>query len=254
MVISIAIQKGGSGKTTTAINLAAALQYKGHKVLLVDLDPQANLTQALGILEEPDRSIYHLLLEAANGEKVKLKNILQQTPAGLDLIPASLELASAEIELVNKYRREEIFKQLLKPLKKKYDYIFIDCPPAIGILTVSALVASRYVLMPMQAEFLPLRGVKSFQRFFKTIQGQLNKKVEILGFVLTQFDSRKTMHQHIRQQLEDNFEEAVFETTIRSNIALAQAQQKGVDIFKYDKTSNGALDYMNLAREFLEYV
>lgn len=251
--ISLAIQKGGSGKTTTAINLPAALQEMGHSVLLIDLDPQANLTQALGILEEQDPNIYHEFQKAGSGQKGDIRSLIQQA-GGLDLIPAGLELAGAELELVSVYGREQLLRGMLKPLTKEYDYIFIDCPPAIGMLTVNALVAGDYVLMPLQAEFLPLKGVKSFMRHFEKIKNTLNKKLKILGFVLTKYDARKTMNRDVLDQLLDTYGDQVFDTRIRTNIALAQAQERGVPIYEYDRSCNGALDYLQLAEEFLRKV
>ncbi len=252
MILSLAIQKGGSGKTTTAINLAAALQQEGRKVLIVDMDPQANCTQALGILEEPGLGTYQLLKKEAAGEEVDSKKSIINTPSGVDLIPASLELAAAEIELVSVYGRERLTRQLLLPLKESYDFIFIDCPPAIGMLTVNALVASDHVLMPLQAEFLPLKGVNSFLRSFDKIKKQLNPKLHLLGFVLTKYDKRKSMNRDVLHQLESEFGNKVFHTHIRTNIVLAKAQEAGLDIFHFDKNSNGAQDYGQLAQELLQ--
>ncbi|MCB9301684.1 MAG: ParA family protein [Lewinellaceae bacterium] len=251
--ISLAIQKGGSGKTTTAVNLAAALQQMGHRVLLIDLDPQANLTQAMGILEEVEPSIYHEFQKVANGKPSDLSAIILQQN-GLELIPASLELAGAELELVSTYGREQLLSRMLKPLKKEYEYILIDCPPAIGMLTVNSLVASDFVLMPLQAEFLPLKGVMSFLRHFEKVRTTLNKKLKVLGFVLTRYDNRKTMNRSVLEQLIGAYGDKVFQTRIRTNIALAQAQEKGVDIFSFAPSSNGAQDYMELARELLEKI
>lgn len=248
--ISLAIQKGGSGKTTTAINLAAALRDLQYQVLLIDLDPQANLTQALGIQEEPTRSIYHLLKEASTGQESNIEELIDPDRM-LDIVPASLELANAELELVSIFGRENLLARLLQPLKKKYDYIFIDCPPALAMLTVNALVASDYVLMPLQAEFLPLNGVNSFMRSIDKLRTGLNLKIETLGVILTKYDKRKIMNRDVLQQLEENYEDLVFKTRIRSNIALAKAQEKGLDIFTYKQNSNGAKDYAALATEFL---
>lgn len=250
-VISLAIQKGGSGKTTTAINLAAALQQMGHSVLLLDLDPQANLTQALGLSEEEEPNIYQAFHKAASGQQVALQPMIQEQ-SGMQLIPATLELAGAELELTSVYGRELLLQQMLKPLSLQYDYVLIDCPPAISMLTVNALVASDYILMPLQAEFLPLKGVLSFMRHFETIQRTLNQKLQILGMIITRFDPRKTMTQEIMEELQKRYQGLLFETHIRTNIRLAQAQAAGQDIFTFDRSSNGAVDYLQLAEEVLK--
>ena len=251
-IISVAIQKGGSAKTTTAINLGAALQRKGKKVLLVDADPQANLSQSLGVTDEPDINLFTVLKKEINGESGNIKDAIIHTDSGIDIIPSSIELAGAELELVSVYGREQMFDWILQPIVNDYDYIFIDCPPAIGMLTVNALTASDYVLMPLQAEFLPLKGLRSFMVHFKAIKSKLNKKIEILGFLLTRYDERKNMNRQVLQTLESEFGEQVFHTHIRSNIQLAKAQEAGKDIFSYDKHSHGADDYMKMAEEFLQ--
>ena len=251
-VISIAIQKGGSGKTTTAINLAAALHRLGKNILLIDADPQANLSQSLGILEEPEQNLFAELKKEIAGENSNLQEAIVITKSGLPLVPSSIELAGAELELVSVYGREQVFTWMLESVKDRYDFIFIDCPPAIGMLTVNALTASDFVLMPLQAEFLPLKGLRSFMFHFKSIKGKLNKKIEIIGFLLTRYDERKSMNRQVLQSLEEEFGEKVFHTHIRTNIQLAKAQEAGLDIFNYDKQSNGAQDYMKMAEEFLQ--
>lgn len=249
-IFSIAIQKGGSGKTTTAINLAAALLQKGKSVLLVDADPQASLSEALGIIDEPEKNLFTELSKLIKGESGDLSEVLVETRSGLHVIPSSIELAGAELELVSVYGREQIFSWMLEKLATQYDYIFIDCPPAIGMLTVNALVASDFILMPMQAEFLPLKGLRSFMHHFRTIK-RINKKLEVLGYVLTRYDDRKLMNRQIFQQLGNEFGDKVFATHIRNNIQLAKAQEAGTDIFHFDKHSHGAEDYQQLADEFL---
>jgi len=249
-IFSIAIQKGGSGKTTTAINLAAALLRKGKSVLLVDADPQASLSEALGIIDEPEKNLFTELSKVIKGESGDLSEVLVETRSGLHVIPSSIELAGAELELVSVYGREQIFSWMLEKLATQYEYIFIDCPPAIGMLTVNALVASDFILMPMQAEFLPLKGLRSFMHHFKTIK-RINKKLEVLGYVLTRYDDRKLMNRQIFQQLGNEFGDKVFATHIRNNIQLAKAQEAGTDIFHFDRHSHGAEDYQQLADEFL---
>ncbi len=248
-IIAIANFKGGVGKTTTTINLAAGISKRNKKVLLIDMDPQANLTQSLGVKEEAKKSVYALLHEAAMGEKVSLPDFIL-TASGLDLLPASLDLANAELELSSVYGRERILAQALKPLSG-YDFVFIDCPPSMGMLTINALVASDFIILPLQAEFLPLKGVESFFKHFKMVSA-LNKKLKLLGFVLTKYDQRQTMNQRVKKELEETYtKDKMFGTAIRTNIALAKAQQAGQDIFTYDKRSHGARDYEALTSEFL---
>lgn len=251
-VISVTIQKGGSGKTTTAINLAAALQYTGKTILLIDADPQANLSQSLGVLDEPEKNLFTELKKEIAGESGDLQQVIIQTKSGLPLVPSSIELAGAELELVSVYGREQVFSWLLEPLKNKYDFIFIDCPPAIGMLTVNALVASDYVLMPLQAEFLPLKGLRSFMHHFKAVKSKLNRNLEVLGFILTRYDERKTMNRQVYHELEKEFGDKAFHTHIRNNIQLAKAQEAGTDIFSFDKHAHGAEDYRNLAEELMK--
>lgn len=246
-ILSIAIQKGGSGKTTTALNLAAAFREMGRKVLLVDLDPQSNLTQSMGFVDELEPNVYQLLKSEAAGMETDARSAIYQAN-GIDLIPANLELSAAEMELVSVYGRENLLKSILHPLKNQYDYIIIDCPPSIGMLTVNALVVSDYILMPLQAEYLPLKGLRSFMRAFQGIL-KLNKNLQLLGVLLTRFDSRLSMNQNILRQLEEEYGEQVFINKIKTNIALAKAQERGLDIFLHDESSNGALNYMSLAYE-----
>lgn len=253
-IIAISIQKGGSGKTTTAINLGAALQRMGKKVLLVDADPQANLSQSLGIVDEPEKNIFTELKKEIAGESSDLKGVIIQTKSGLPLVPSSIELAGAELELVSVYGREQVFTWMLEPLKGAYDFILIDCPPAIGMLTVNAIVVSDFILLPLQAEFLPLKGLRSFMHHFRVIKGKLNKRLEVLGFILTRYDERKTMNRQVLHELEQEFGEKVFRTHIRSNIQLAKAQEAGTDIFNFDNHSHGAEDYQRLAVELIEKI
>src|SRR5450759_839143 len=252
-IISIAMLKGGLGKTTTTINLAAALQQMGKKVLLVDIDPQANMSQALGIKEESVKSLFSELSKVIKGETGDLSEVVIQTQSGLYLVPSSIELAGAELELVRVYGREQVITWLLEKLKDQFDYIFIDCPPAIGMLTVNALVASDYIMIPMQAEFLPLKGLRIFMQHITTIK-RLNNKLEVLGYVLTWYDERKVMNRQIFHILEREFGDKVFHTRIRSNIQLAKAQEAGNEIFHFDKHSHGAQDYDELAKEFQEKI
>ena len=252
-IISVAIQKGGAGKTTTTLNLAAALRDLDKRCLLVDMDPQASLSQSLAAGDEPDPNIYHLLKQEAAGDEASIESAIMERE-GLDLVPASLDLASAELELVSIYGREHILSQILQRLDGTYDFVFLDCPPSIGMLTVNGLVASDYILMPLVAEFLSLKGAYSFLRHLEIIK-RLNQRIALLGFVLTKYDARKTMTRDVRERLvEDYGEDKVFNAYIRNNIALAKAQQAGVDVFTFDKRCNGAQDYRTLAEEFLQMV
>ena len=250
-VISIAIQKGGSGKTTTAINLAAALIRQGKKVLLVDADPQSNLSQSLGVVEETENNLYTEIRKEIAGQSSDLQQVIIKTRSGLPLIPSSIDLAGTELELVSVYGREKIFAGMLESIAPRYDYVFIDCPPAIGMLTVNALAASDFVLMPLQAEFLPLKGLRSFVHHLHMVRNKLNHGLEILGIVLTRFDPHKIMNREVYQTLKHEFGEKVFYTRIRSNMQLARAQEAGLDIFSFDRNSHGAEDYNWLSEEFL---
>ena len=220
---------------------------------MVDLDPQANMTQALGLNDWPERSIYNLLKEMAAGQKVNVKDIIMENN-GLHFVPASLELAGAELELVSTYGRETFLKKMLAPLRAEFDYILIDCPPSVAMLTVNAMVASDAVLLPMNAEFFHLKGVESFLQHLEKIKNTLHADLKVLGFVLTKFDPRKKMNQNVQAILKERFGKKVFDTTIRVNIAIAQAQAEGMDIFTYDRFSNGAMDYLNLASEFIRKI
>src|SRR6201996_805347 len=251
-VISIAIQKGGSGKTTTALNLGAALCREGKKVLLIDADPQANLSQSLGIEDEPQFNLYSELKKEILQEGGQLSKAIVRTVTGIDVIPASIDLAIVELEMAGLMGREFLISDLLKPLTDKYDYIFIDCPHAISLLTVNALVASDYVMLPLPGEFLPLKGVYGFMRQFDVIRKKLNPRLELMGMVMTKFDERKSMNIGVRRQLEEKFDGKVFQTVIRTNISLAKAQEAGKDIFSFDRSANGAKDYKQLAGELME--
>jgi chromosome partitioning protein len=251
-IVSIAIQKGGSGKTTTAINLGAALCQKGKKVLLVDADAQANLSQALGVEEEPVFNLYTELKKEMTGEGGHLARTIVRTRQGMDVVPASIDLAIVELEMAGTMSREHLLTELLKPLAGSYDYVFIDCPHSISLLTINALVASDFVLIPLPGEFLPLKGVYGFMRQFEIIRKKLNPRLDLLGLVMTKFDERKQMNVGVKKQLEEKFAGKVFKSVIRTNIQLSKAQEAGKDIFSYDKSANGARDYRQLAEEVLK--
>jgi chromosome partitioning protein len=254
-VISVAIQKGGSGKTTTVVNLAAALHRKGHSVLVIDSDPQANLTYSLGIADDREINLYTEYRKEIMGQKSNLKDAIVETRSGFHLIPSSIELANAELELVSKFAREQTLRnRMLRAIVNDYDFILIDCPPSFGMLTVNALVASDHVLIPLQGEFLPRKGVESFLKLIGNMKEILNVRTEIAGFVLTKFSPRKKMNNEIREWLEQNFDQKLFKTFIHTDIRLAIAQKRGEDIFTYASHSTGAADYNSLATEFLETI
>ncbi len=250
-IISIAAQKGGVGKTTTAINLAAGLQQKGKTVLLVDADPQGSMTAALGVNSETAINLFTELAKEIKGEDGNIEAATLTTASGLQLVPASADLAWAETELISVFGREQIFTWLLEKMTMQYDFVLFDCHPSVGMLTVNALVASNYILMPLQAEFLPHKAVNIFMQQITSIK-KINKRLELLGILLTKYDDRKTMNKQVKMQMEQEFGNKLFTTTIRNNIQLAKAQEAGVDIFSFDKHSHGAEDYESLTDEFLK--
>lgn len=251
-VISIATLKGGSAKTTTAVNLAAVLARKGKKILLIDSDPQANLTWSLGVTEETSVNLYTEYKKEITGQKSDLAGSIVVINDHLHLIPSSIELANAELELVSKFAREQTLRnRMLPPLRNRYDYIFIDCPPSFTMLTVNALVASDGVLIPVQGEFLPRKGVESFLHLVEEMKEMLAVRLQLVGFVLTRFSDRKSMNKEVQEWLRKEYGDKLFETIIRTDIRLAVAQKKGKDIFSFAPHSSGAADYEKLGEEFL---
>jgi len=244
MIYAFSNHKGGVGKTTSTINVGAALAKRGKKVLLVDLDPQANLTQSLGI-KDVEISIY----ENLKGEKIINP---KEYKTNLYVLPSSLDLSAAEIELSSEPGREFILKDILVQLVNKFDYIFIDCPPSLGILTINALVAADYVIIPMQAEYLPLRGLAKLTDVIKKIQTRLNAKLKIGCVFLTQYDPRKVLNRDIAESVQNYFGEKLLNSKISSNVALAEAPSQGKDIFSYNKTCRGANDYDELCDELIK--
>lgn len=243
IIISLLNHKGGVGKTTSTINLGAALAQLGKKVLLLDLDPQANLTVSLGIPRQKV-TIYESMRNGSELVPFPLKE-------NLDVITSTLDLSGAEMELINEAGREYILQELFAPLEHDYDYILIDCPPSLGLLTLNALTTSRYVLIPMQSEFLALQGLAKIKQIIDKVRFRLNKKLEIAGVVATMYDHRKILNRDIVATIEKFFGDKVFETKIRENVALAEAPASRQDIFEYNKRSNGAEDYLALAKELL---
>ncbi len=244
LVISISNHKGGVGKTTTTVNLGAGLANMGKKILLIDIDPQANLTQSLGITK-PDTTIY----EALKGtHKISPVEIYEN----LYLVPSTIDLAGAEMELNSEAGREFLLAEVIDPIRDDYDFIFIDCPPSLGLLTLNSFTAADEVIIPIQAHFLAIKGLTKILEVINKIKRRLNPKLEISGVIITLYDKRKVLHRDVEETIKTYFQDKVYETKIRENIALAEAPTEGKDIFRYNPKSNGAEDYLNLCKEFLE--
>ena len=246
-IIAVLNHKGGVGKTTTTINLAAALQQKKKRVLAIDMDGQANLTESFGLSIEEEQTVYGAM-------KGKYPLQLVETAGGVTVVPSCLDLSAAEAELINEPGRELILNGLIGKLleNRKFDYILIDCPPSLGLLTLNALTAADYLIIPVQAQFLAMRGMAKIMNVIATVQERLNPKLAIGGIVITQFDKRKTLNKSVAELVKDSFCEKVFKTVIRDNVSLAEAPIKGKNIFEYSRNSNGAKDYMALAQEVLK--
>ena len=243
-VIAVTNHKGGVGKTTSTINIGAGLAKLGKRVLLIDLDPQANLSQSLGI-KDPTATIYG----AIRGEHaLQPVTVLKR----LDVIPSTLDLSGAEIELSSETGREYILRELLDTVKGSYDYVIIDSPPSLGLLTVNALTSADEILIPLQAQYLALQGLSKLLEIVDKIQKRLNKGLRIGGVFITQYDSRKILNRNVVETIESHFKETVFKTRIRDNVALAEAPTQGQDIFRYNPTSYGALDYLALCKEIVK--
>jgi chromosome partitioning protein len=247
-LVAIANQKGGVGKTTTAVNLAASLSSLGKRVLLVDLDAQGNATSGSGLDKRRlERHVYHLLVQGVEAE-----TLIHRCQAGkYDVLPSNRDLAAAEIELVNMEGREYRLKQALEPLRSQYDYILLDCPPALNLITVNAFVAAQGVLIPHQCEYYALEGLIDLLHTMDKLRENLNPTLALDGVVRTLFDSRSTLAQQVAEQLQSYFPEALMETFIPRNVRLAEAPSHGVPILVLDKKSKGAVTYLALAQELL---
>lgn len=247
-ILGIINQKGGVGKSTTAVNLAAALGSAGKQVLLVDLDPQGNATSGLGIDKgEITRCIYDLLLNDTPLHEV----IIPDVAPGLDLIPATINLAGAEVELVSEMARENRLKDTLGSLRGKYDYILIDCPPSLGLLTVNALVASDKLIIPIQCEFYALEGVTKLLDSMKRVKSRLNPSIDIFGILLTMYDGRTMLARQVAKEVRSFFGKQVFETIIPRTVKLSEAPSYGLPITEYDPHGRGAESYTALAKEVI---
>ena len=249
-VIAVTNQKGGVGKTTTSVNLSAALAYMGKKVLLVDIDPQANATQGIGV----DRSSLSLTVYDAITQSTPLKDIIISTDVkNLDIVPANIDLAGVEIELSQvKSGREQRIRNALETVKERYDFVIIDCPPALGLLNTNALTASDAVLIPVQCEYYALEGLTQLLNTILLTQKVFNEKLTIEGVLLTMLDSRTNLGIEVSQEVRKYFREKVYDVVIPRNIKLSEAPSEGLNIFDYDKTSEGAKAYAKLAKEVVK--
>ena len=246
VIISLLNHKGGVGKTTSAINIGAGLVELGKKVLLVDLDPQANLSLSLGAPRVTE-TIYEALRGECELNPVAVK-------PNLDVVISTLDLSGAEMELINEAGREFILRELFSVLIDDYDYIIIDCPPSLGLLTLNALTSSHYVLIPLQTEFLAIQGLTRIKQVVDKVKFRLNKNLEICGVLATMYDSRKVLNRDVVATIQKYFGDKVFNTLIRDNVALAEAPAQRKDIFSYSKSSPGAVDYLNLCKEIINRV
>lgn len=247
-ILAITNQKGGVGKTTTCVNLAASLAASNHRVLMIDLDPQGNATTGSGLDKTAlPQTIYHVLI----GERT-LAEVIQRSDKGrFDIAPANRDLAGAEVELVNEAGRETRLKDALGALQQRYEYVLLDCPPALNLVTVNALTAADAVMIPMQCEYYALEGLSDLVNTIKKVRTHLNPGLEIEGLLRTLYDNRNMLAQQVSAQLESHFGDKVYRTVIPRNIRLAEAPSYGMPVLVYDKGSKGAQAYLQLAAEII---
>lgn len=248
-VIAIINQKGGVGKTTTAINLSAALGELGKKVLLIDLDPQGNTSSGLGVeKEQVENCIYDVLLNDVPIEEA----IIPQVAEGLDVVPATINLAGAEVELVSEMARENRLRDAIETLRGKYDYIFIDCPPSLGLLTVNALVATDELLIPIQCEYYALEGVTKLLESMKRVKSRLNPSIDIFGVLMTMYDGHTNLSKQVVEEVRSYFGDKVFDMVIPRTVKLSEAPSYQQPITQYEPTGKGSIAYMEVAKEVID--
>ena len=248
-IIAVANQKGGVGKTTTAVNLSAALAEKGKKVLLIDMDPQGNATSGLGVDKGQKNSVYDLMVNDTDIERC----IRHEVSPGLDLIPSTVDLAGAEIEMLEIDRHEFILKKKVRRIESKYEYILIDCPPSLNLITVNALTTANSVLVPIQCEFYAMEGLTQLMYTIQLVQKKLNPGLEMEGVVFTMYDVRTNLSQQVVESVRQYLKDKVYNTIIPRNVRLAEAPSHGMPILTYDSRSAGAEAYRRLADEVINY-
>ena len=247
-IISVANQKGGVGKTTTTVNLATILAKRGKKVLLIDADPQGNATSGLGLDKDIEPSTYDILVNDTSLEETMQKTIIKN----LKICPANMNLAGAEVELVSMMSREQRLKEKVDIIKDKFDYILIDCPPSLGLVTLNSFTASNSVLIPVQCEYFALEGLGQLLNTINLVKKHLNKEITIEGALLTMYDIRTNLSNQVVKEVKKYFENKVYKTVIPRNVRLSEAPSYGMPITEYDPRSKGAKSYIKFAKEFLK--